>query len=210
MKNSTKIVLSILGILVVGLISLIIFRAYHAPITTDGQNLGAGDVRNPGETFPNGVSFGKPQSIDVNWAADKIPAKSNFAFWKNTTGQKVWVDYAEISTDGTASSTYKIFGFATSTAYNAALYDFTAPAMNATTWIAISSFQFATSSAATTTTNIDRAAAGKTVPVANGSYFIFNLMNVDSGCASQSSGVCETATSSKRGFNLPWRIRYHN
>ena len=207
MKNKVGIVL---GILVVGLISLGAIFGFDSGTVSQDENpeVVAGDTRNTPDQYTNGVAFGT-LPVTVTWAGGKISAGENTAYWYNNTGKVQYVDYLEASPDGTASSTYKIFAYSTSTAY-ATLYDITAtPANNATTRIAISGFNYATSSTATSTSNLDLSVAGKVLRVADGGRVQFLLRGVDSGCASQ-GGACETATSTNRGFNVPWRIRIHD
>lgn len=199
MKN--KIIAGV--VLVVGL--LLGYFGFHqaSPL------VGGGDVRNVGEFAPNGIGFG---NLPVTWSSEggKILAKSNTAFWKNVTGKTQYVDYVEVSTDNFASSSMKIYAFSTSTAVRT-LYDFVAPAQQATTTLLINAFTIATSSQATTTTNIDKAFSGKTAIVPNNSLIVIQMQTANGAvCASSGSGICESATSTNRGFNLQWRIRFHD
>lgn len=201
-----KILGTIVGLVVViaAVVGIVAVKSHNVVAPTGGN------VLNSPDGFINGAEFGT-LPVTVNYAGGKISAKTNVAFWKNTTATTQYVDYAAVATDGTASSTFRIYAYATSTAPRT-LYDFVAPAQaNAnSTQLLINNFLFATTSAATTTTNFDKALAGKTVAVPVGSYVIIQMLNQDTGCASQGSGVCETATSSRRGFNLQWRLRFHN
>lgn len=184
--------------LVVGLINLFSNHTPQAP--TPG---GVVNVVNGGSTFTNGADFGGPAPVTMNWAGDKIRAKSNQAFWRNTTGMTQYVDLAEFSTDGTASSTYKVYAGTTTSA--TALNDFSAPALPAL----INGFLLATSSLATTTSNINYARASSVVQVPDGKYVYFQFQAVDDrNCPA--TKLCETATSTNRGFNGQWRLRYHN
>lgn len=199
-----KKIVIVLGILVVGLISLLGFRMASGPTEIVVQ----GDVRNTPDTFTNGAEFGL-LPVAVNWAGGIIPAGQNNVSWVNNTGEVQYVDYVEMSPNNTASSTFKLFAYSTTTAYSV-LYDITAtPANNSTTKIVINGFNYATSSTATTTSNMDLTTAGKTLRVADGARIQFLLRGVDLGCVSQ-GGFCETATSTNRGFNIPWRVRYHD
>lgn len=197
----------ILGLVAVLVVGLLLGGGYLLGKSSVPHSTG-GVVNNNGVSFTNGADFGL-LPVTVNWTGGKIAAKSNTAFWKNTTGMVQYVDYGEVSTDGTASSTYKVYAVATTSAIST-LYDSVATPTSTEGKMLINAFTIATSSIATTTTSIDKAPAGKTIRVPDGYQVNIYLVNSDTGCASQGSGVCETATSSNRGFNLPWRLRYHN
>ncbi len=199
----------VLGILVVGLISLVAFSTTgHDSGTVPQERVLGGDVRNTPDIYTQGVGFGDP-AVTVNWAAGKIGPGVNNAAWINQTGKVQYVDYVEASPDNTASSTFKVFAYSTSTAYSL-VYDFTGtPANNTTTKLVINGFLMGTSTTATSTSNMDLSVTGKTLRVPDGSRVQFLLRGVDTGCASQ-GGFCEAATSTNRGFNVPVRIRYHD
>lgn len=171
-------------------------------VLTPHQGLG-GVVSTTGPEFPGGFTQG---GFANNWGGGKIEAKTNTATWRGVPGQTAYVDYVETSTDGTASSSYKIYAVATTSAIRT-LYDFVAPTSTEGK-MAINNFVIATSSIATTTTAFDKAPAGKTIRVPDGYQLNFYLVNADSGCAAQ-AGFCEAATSSNRGFNVQWRVHYH-
>ncbi len=165
-------------------------------------------VNNSGSQFTNGASFGNGQGgvgVSVNWAGDKIYPKSNQASWYNNTGMTQYVDLTEVSTDGTASSTFKLYAIATSSALNV-IYDFFTPTGGL---MAIDGFSFATSTTATTTSSIEKARNGKVIRVPDGWRINFYLQAVDNRTC-PTTGLCETATSTNRGFNMFWRLRYHN
>ncbi len=185
--------------LVVGLCAL----GQHQAPAPQSHSTGA-VVNNSGSQFTNGASFG-PTGINTNWAGDKIYAKTNQASWLNNTGMTQYVDLLDVSTDGTASSTFKIFAVATTSALTT-LYDFTAPAGGL---LAINGFSFSTSTTATTTSSIDKAIAGHVIRVPDGSRINIYLQAVDNRLC-PATGLCETATSTNRGFNLFWRLHYHN
>ena len=189
--------------LVVGILALLTPASAPQQPAGGGQSLGGTyDVQNVAPQMTGGIDFGM-LPVHVNWQGDKIGPKQNQASWRNTSGQTVYLDYAEVSTDGTASSSYKFYVYASSTKVSTA-YDFTAPGSAGK--VAINGFTIATSSAATTTTNVANG-AGQTVQVPNGSYVNIVMQSVNgSGC---NGTTCETATSTNRGFNLQWRIRYH-
>lgn len=161
-----------------------------------------GNVVNTANQYVAGTCLGS-LPVCENWAGGKIEAKSNQASWRNTTGGVVYVDLAELATDGTASSSFKLY-VGTSTAATIAS-DFTAPFASL-----INGVILATSTIATTTTNYDVAAqTPHSIRVADGVYVNFQLQEKDSNACGV-AGTCETATSSNRGFNLQWRLQYHN
>lgn len=211
MKKST------LGI-IIGIIALvvgIILGGFYGQPTTSNQNpeVNAGSVRIDTDQFVNGLSIGSPATFE-NWVRGTIPAGSNQASWRNNVGgAEVIVDRVILRTTGTASSTFRLIS-GTSTA--ATIADFTAPAFTNTAFIV---FPFATSSTATTTNNFegsgaDQAAYGGigAVSVADGGFVNFALLQGLSGtpspgCLSVGS-VCESATSTNRGFNVDYYLHY--
>lgn len=209
--NKKPIVISVVS-LVVALIAVFIgFAAYDqvaAPALAGvyaNQNVASGAGA--------GIDFG-PLPVNVNWYGGKIGPKANTAFYHNVSGGPQYVDYAEISTDNIASSSFKIYGFSTTTAPRT-LYDFVAPAQGATTTLLINGFTFATTTTATTTTSDDSKGgggsfSGSTAFVPNNGYFIFQLQSLGIACVSQPNGTCDSATSTNRGFNLQWRVQVHN
>jgi hypothetical protein len=200
-----KYIVSVIAVvaLVVGLIALGLHGSQ--PV----QTLGA-PTNIVGSTFTSGIGFGSGTTpINVNWAGDKIYAKSNQAYWKNTTGMTQYVDYAEFDTDNTASSSYKIYVMATTSPLRT-LYDFTAPT-SSNGKMMINGFAIATSSTATTTTNLSgNGSQDTTVQVPDGSYVVYYLTALNGTLCASQGGQCESATSTNRGFNAYWRLRYHN
>lgn len=199
------IVLVVAGLL----LGFVLFGSVKAPVSIPVEQAPLGDV-NTNST----LSFNSPvchassgTSICEDWAGGKIIAQRNQAYWKNTTGMTQYVDLADVSTDGNASSTFKIYAVSTSSPL-ANIYDFTAPA--ATTSNLINGFSFATSSAATTTSNMESSFAGRVVRVPAGSEVNIYLQSNDGGLCNPKASKCETATSTNRGFNLFWRLHYHN
>lgn len=190
--------------LVVGLLALgtVVLAGLSGGSKSDTLG-GVYNVNNSNPTFTNGIDMGT-YPVTVNWDGNKIGSKQYQASWKNTTGQTQYITYAEVSTDGTASTSFKVYAFSTTTAPASIAYNVT-PLTN----VLINGFVIATSSAATTTTSDDTKGtgsgplAGSTIQVPTGSYFIVSLQ-------ANAAANFETATSTKRGFNLPWRIEYHN
>lgn len=190
-------------VLVAGLLLGLNIIGRHVAPTPAPSNLGAvTDI--DGYNFTAGINFG---SVKENWGSGQIYPKTNEAYWKNTTGRTQYIDLLDVSTDGTASSTYTIYAVATSSPLTT-LYDFTAP-VSSTGQMLINGFKFATSSTATTTSNYDFAGAGKVVRVPDGQYVDIYL-TAPIACPS-GGGNCESATSTNRGFtNVFWRMRMHD
>lgn len=201
-----KYIVGAVVILVVGIALVLGLKAFApAPVPeTVPVQAQLGDVNyNSTNNFSTAVCH---DNVCEDWEGGKIAAKSNQAYWKNTTGQTQYVDLIDVSTNGTASSTFNIYAIATSSAL-VPLYDFTTPA--ATSSNLINNFSFATSSTATTTSNLDKAFAGKVVQVLDGSQVNIYVRASDGVCNPQAT-KCETATSTNRGFDLFWRLHYHN
>lgn len=163
-----------------------------------------GDVGGPSNVqdsavFTNGVGFGKTGYLmfDTNGT---IGAGSNQASWRNTLGRTVYIDLAYLRTSGTASTTFR-FGIATSTA--ATVNNYTAPFASL-----INNYRIATSSAATTTSSLARSMGEPLIPVASGEYVNIYFQQ-GYGQTNCTGAVCETATSTNRGFNVDWYLRGH-
>ncbi len=211
MKTSYKVLIAVS--LVVGLIAIALAWTAYVSQSTQ-QPLGGTYANNSvASGAGGGIDFGA-LPVNYNWVGGKIIAKSNSAFYKNVSGQTEYFENVEVSTDGTASSTYKVYAYATTSAPRT-IYDFSAPVQNANTLIWINGFAIATSSVATTTSSDDTKgtgagpAAGSVIQVPNNSYLDIVLVQNTTGCNGATS-VCETATSTARGFNLQWRAVYHN
>ncbi len=215
--NKTFKVLCVVA-LVVGLVALV------AALSGRSSSSGADQSQSLGGVYANnisssgagaGIDFG-PSAVNVNYQGGLIGAKTNTAWYRNVSGVIQYAENVEVSTNGYASSSYTFYAYATSTAPTAqALYDFTAPANQASTTLLIKGFSIATSSAATTTSSDDT--IGGAGPFAGSvaqlppNWYLYVKMVAKNGlsCAS-SGGLCESATSTARGFNIPWRAMVHN
>lgn len=151
------------------------------------------------QEFTDGAKLG---SQTTRWYSGTIPASDNQEFWYNNTGKTVYVDLAEMITTGTASSTYDFFvGTTTSASLSS---DFTDPFSTL-----IHDFNLATSTTIRAINSIkDAGTNGRSViPVAAGEYVFFTFQQTfDNACT---GSVCETATSTNRGFNVNWNLRIH-
>lgn len=137
-----------------------------------------------------------------------LAAGEDEATWTNNTGATQFIDFQTITTSGTASSSFKISGFATSTATIPNSQDFSALSEGARGLIR--SITIATSSAATTTNSYMAMLGGSgngVVAVPQGWTFKLYLQEGDTACKTSGGGACEAATSTNRGFNVQSIIR---
>jgi hypothetical protein len=155
------------------------------------------------DQYANGVGIGDEVVV---WEKVSLEAGDNNLGWENKTGKTVYVDLATVTTSGTASTTFTI-DVATSSTEN--ISDFTSPFSEI-----IDSYQLSTSSVAQTiNSEEDQGTNGMSVvPVADGEFVSLLLSAgepAQTGEPSCDGSVCETATSTNRGFNLDLRFRYH-
>lgn len=179
-------------------------QTFQRGLTVGDGTSGANDL-----TFPGGSTAVIGGSMRAGTRID---------YWQNTTGATVYVSNAVYGwTSGTASSTYQHNLFATTTSPTtiASLYSYTAmtEAINGISTFLSRDHQIATSTTATTTSSVLRLTAGRgsgMVAVPNNGYLIYMMQNIASGGGGPlcSGSVCETATSSNRGFNPFWRASY--
>jgi hypothetical protein len=128
-----------------------------------------------------------------------IAAGSNQTCWRNTSGGTILVDKGFFGfQSGTASSTFAGNVFATTSASVPSSNSYIALAPSVANTI-IKGTIIATSSTATSTTSVLPAA----VVVANGSYVCAYMQQNTTYTSVEctNAGLCETATSTNRGFN---------
>lgn len=195
-----KTLLGLVALVAVGLLFLVGSSPSSAPVVENS----VGGVSQEIDFYVNGVGFG-PDFATFSQSGT-IGSGRNSGSWENKTGRTVYVDLSTMTTTGTASSSSIVYGYASST-LPSTTYDFTAPA--SANRMTIGAFSIATSSVATTTSSIEKAPAGKVISVPDGWYLIFLLRqdttNASIACAA--AGLCETATSTNRGFNVDWYFR---
>ena len=200
---SKKTLLGLGALVVVGLLYFGFSNPSSAPESRESVS-GGGAVLQQQDIYSNGAGFGGDNVLFTRNGV--VGAGFNSGSWQNRTGRTVYIDLATITTTGTASSSSLVYGYATST-LPSTTYDFTAP--TSANRMAINAFPIATSSAATTTSSIEKRLAGGVISVPDGWYFVVLLRqdttNADIACAA--AGLCETATSTNRGFNLEWFFR---
>ena len=190
-----------------------------------------------GSQFPHGLLAGKIGSISkagqliasqefVNGSSteamhdDTISAGTSIKSVRNNTGSTIWVDLTTQGwTSGTASSSYRIYIFATTTSASeiTRVYDFTAftEALNGPNTFLIAQ-TYATSTTATTTNNITNFHSGEignpVIEVASGDFVHTFIQVGDLTCELGGAvlpGGCENATSTNRGFNPFFRFHYY-
>lgn len=188
----------IAGIVSVVVALVTVFAATPAAPTPVNNTVGVSQT-NVGE-FPEGALIG---DAFVKVVTGTIPAGSNQASFRNTTGKTVYVDQVIVRTTGTASTTQRI---SVGSGSSATIADFTLPTYALSSLL---NYVLATSSAATTTSSVHGAGAtdrAGVIAVADGDYINIALTQtfVQGNC---SGSVCETATSTNRGFNLEYLIR---
>lgn len=184
--------------LVIGLVALVSGFFGHktqAPVSDLGAS-GSGTTYSYQDKYVNGLFLGNDY-VDFT-KSGTIPAGQNEAYYTNRSGRRQYISLASIDTNGTASSSFKFYvGTTTSTTIN----DFTAPYSSL-----INGFTIATSTVATTTSSIESHLSGSAViPVADGVTVFVQIQAANGAvCASSGSGICESATSTNRGFNPKW------
>lgn len=162
------------------------------------------------QEFIDGIKAG---DVNAKWVSKTLPAQTNSVLlYKNTTGKDVIVDYGEVNvvTGETASSTYKVAVFATTSTSVPTNADFAALTGNTRKLSLIDGVTLATSTTATTTSSTYASSAGLgngAIIIPNGSsLFGFIQQTFTTPCT---GSQCETATSSNRGFNPVFNVRVH-
>lgn len=190
--------------LVVGLLTVSLSKApTPAPVQTpvsETRTGSGGNITQQQDFYTNGVGIGPDYVMFTRNGV--IGTSQNEGFWTNRTGRTVYINRADVTSTGTASSTYRIY-VGTTTAPTA-LDDFSAPYASL-----VNGFLWATSTAATTTSSIGARNTTNTgvIPVADGQSVFVQLQAVnDNRCAAALR--CETATSTNRGITrLEWIIQ---
>lgn len=153
------------------------------------------------QEFMDGIKLGP---VTEQWATVSLSAGVNQASWRNNqVGKDIVVDYAEFDNGtGVASTTYQFF-IATSSAATISS-DFDDPFSPI-----LDGYTLATSSKISVINSIkDAGTNGRSAAkVSNGEYVIFTFQQRYAGNCSGS--VCETATSTNRGFNSTGRLKFH-
>lgn len=198
----------ITGMVVILLVSVIAGSHAKSPV-------GSGQYNLTQDSYADGLQVGDNAE---KWITKTMsPGANSVLLYTNNTGREVYVNYgtAVIPTGSTASSTFKVSMFATTSTSVAVTSDFDALAGNTGKASLINGVLIATSSTATTTSSTYAVAVSKgngTVIVPAGSsvfgYLQANQATV-TGCLPSVAGVCEAATSTNRGFNPIFDIKIY-
>ena len=146
-------------------------------------------------------------SSTEKYVGNTFAAGAQFGFWYNDTGRIAYADMGMFGWEtGTASSSFRIAMFATTTNPNSFVTSQAFTAQNGTAGLnLVGATTFATSSTATTTNSYTTNGTG-IVPIANGAYLVTYLQRGDASCINLPTlNGCEAATSTNRGFNPFWR-----
>lgn len=202
-------------------ISLVVgFTFFNGPTDQSNVDDQAGSIRQTQDTFANGIGFSGGVE---NVIGGTIGTSDNQDSWKNTTGKDVYFTYGvaiPIATSSSptgplASSTMRVL-MGTSTA--ATISDYANPSTQSTgvfmTWVVATSTGSRSLIASSTATfgGLGNAGTKNVVRVAQNEYFNVAIIASGSGAPSATvcvvGGVCESATSTQRGYNLRWFAKY--
>ena len=183
------------------------FQSSPAPVADDRD---VGGERAGVQNFSDGATLGQETE---RWYAQKLPVGSEeVLMFRNTFGKDVYAYYGEsdVITGETASSSYKVYLFATTSPSIAAWANVTTAVVTTGKSSLINGVTLATSTTATTTSSTYALDSGKgngTVLVPDGSYFFGFIQAVDlMACADT---ACEPATSTARGFDPLFKVKIH-
>lgn len=188
------------------LLSLIAITVSFLGPETSPQNVGG--ERGGFQEFFDGVRIGQASQ---KWVVGTIePGATGVALYTNRTGVDVYADFgsADIPTGSTASTTQAVSLFATSSSATAVPVwsDFGTLAEGGRALI--QAVAIATSTTATSTNSVLSAVQGKgvgSIVIPDGStLFGFIQQTYATKCT---GSVCETATSTNRGFNPKFKVR---
>lgn len=170
----------------------------------------AGDVVTNVVNFVKGAKLGDATD---RWIVKTLESGQNqVVLYRNTTGRDQWVTYGDttIESADTASSTFKAYIFATTTSSVGVWADFgTIASLKGDL---LRGVLIATSSTATTSSSVLAVTTGRgngAILVPDGAYVIaYWQQNIDTitGCRG-AVGLCEAATSTRRGADPIFRIR---
>lgn len=166
------------------------------------------------QEFINGIYLGNKDSHageNVEWYTNSIPVGSDSVkLFTNDTGKTLFADFGAFeNSSGTASSSYKVNLFATtSTSVPASHWDV---AVVATSTGLLRNITIATSTTATTTNSVQAAAlgAGNGGVIIPPNWSVFGFIQPFNAIAGVVAGQGEFATSSLRGFAPNFTVRIH-
>ncbi len=172
----------------------------------------AGDIVTNIVTYVKGLKIGDATQTTV---VRQLPVGQNTVLlYTNNTNFDVYVDYGEanILTGDTASSTSKISLFATTSSSISTVNNFaTLVTGNTGAKTLIDSVLIATSSTATTTSSVyaSKANAGNGAILVPSGYSVWGMLQQNTTGCLGAVGLCETSTSTRRGFNPVFMIKVH-
>lgn len=195
---------------IAGIVVILLFLVIH--IANRPTVVGNGVINTSQDSFVDGAQLGDNAQ---KWVTKTMSSGSNSVLiYTNNTGRDVYGDYgaAAIATGETASSTFKVSVFASTTSSINVSNDFATLAEGNRTLL--NAVPIATSTTATTTSSVYASQLGKgsgSILIPNGSsvwgYLQANQAAV-TGCKG-ATGLCEQATSSSRGFNPVFDLRIY-
>ncbi len=161
--------------------------------------------------YPNGLETGKSLIYTGDGQEDlhvlSLGSGEIVTSYTNNNAFTEFTNLSQIITDGTASSSFDAYLFASSSATIPASHDFTELVPGSNSRLLVSTY--ATSTSATTTNSIVGVITGGTsssdgfVEIKAGESVLFALQPGDFSCvAIPAANGCEIASSSVRGFNL--------
>jgi hypothetical protein len=201
--NQNKTIMGVVGAVAISLLALVL-----AISNPDGsQTVNTPDVggqRSGQQSFVDGATLG---SETVGYVSGTIEQGISQGSWKNNLGVPVYVDLVEVrNTAATASTSAFILDVGTSTtatiAYSGATYR--------ETWGTLVNGRTIASStpANTVISNIGNGLTRRQViRVEVDEYVVFTFVAPE--LCSEALHVCDTATTTSRGFNLDWKLRYN-
>lgn len=210
-KNQKYVVVSLVAVAVVVLLFL---GFHHSAPQAPATGLTQADLGQFPEGIKNGDQFER-------WETATLPAGSAAVpIFTNRSGRDVEAFFGsvDIPTGQTASSTSLVSIFATTSTSIASTYDFlSSTGLAAFKSILISQIVIATSSTATTTNSVLSVVQGKgngSIVVPDGQTVFGYLQQnraTGNGCFNGAqTGLCESATSSNRGFNPVFNVKVYS
>jgi hypothetical protein len=197
-------------IMVVGLLAVGLLLGNSTKVSTQDPKLGGGAYQALPWWFGGGI---KINDVNEGWTTLTLGAGQDQLAYTNSTGRDIIYDYAEIQTianaagNATASSTFRVRLFATSTATVPDSHDFTAVVLDK---YALVVGTWATSTTATTTNSVGTVSVGAqgAIRLPSGWSLIAYWQAVDTPVCG-GLNTCEEATSTNRGFDAKVRAHYH-
>lgn len=131
-----------------------------------------------------------------------IGSGTSTAAWTNTSNHTVFLEDLNIFRDGIATTSYQVDAEATNTAGLVYPATYQGSSANATSTI-ISGWYFATGTAATTTGAFSSPSSPrKAIPILSGQSILMRLHMFDGAGGCISTGICESASSTNKGFTV--------